>query len=175
MKAEKNVYKGMKWVFSFGVGLSGLVSVVLLIILLVLNTSLISSEMLNEITSDSENLLYGIQAFKLLGSPVFIFSMISNLVLYGFVFCLGRTFFKNLEQEQIFVAKNVLTAKKISVVLLILSITSCVPNWYVIAKGYTTEGSYFDVTLVFIAAIVWALAKILEKANAIAKENELTI
>lgn len=66
-------------------------------------------------------------------------------------------------------------AKKIAVIMLLLSITSGLPDLYVSFQGFATDSAIMDLTYIVGAAIVWALAKILEKANLIAEENELTI
>lgn len=59
--------------------------------------------------------------------------------------------------------------------MLLLSITSGLPDLYASFQGFTTDSALMDLTYIVGAAIVWALAKILEKANLIAEENELTI
>ena len=77
--------------------------------------------------------------------------------------------------DQIFVPENVVTAKKVAVLLLISSVFSSLPDVFASMQGIGNEGFSLELTYVVGAAIVWALGKILEKANLIAEENELTI
>lgn len=93
-------------------------------------------------------------------------------LLSGIVMCLVllvlRQFFKNLLADQIFVPENVTLAKRVSLLLLLASL---VGNGVVEVGDY----SFFNLTYFLTALVVWTLAKILDKANQIAEENEFTI
>lgn len=172
MNSEKGIFKGLKWLFSFFIGLMGIAAVGLAIMAFIFNLTSVSQE----ITMMSiDSLPFGKFTTAILSSPLFLLLLIVNIILYGVLFYFVRNFFKNLEMDQIFVKTNVMTAKKIAVILLILSVSSCLPDLYASTHGITIDSAAFDLTYIVGATIVWALAKILEKANAIAEENELTI
>jgi len=172
MNSEKKVYKGLKWLFSFFVGIMGVATVGFIVLFTILNLPAVSQELaalVDGLPADMASIL-------VMSSPLFVLSMIANFVLYGVVFYLGRKFFKNLEIDQIFVETNVVTAKKIALILLILSVSTCLPELFANMNGVVMgDSAFLDLTYIVGAAIVWALAKILEKANIIAEENELTI
>lgn len=172
MNSEKSVFKGLKWLFSFFVGIMGIAAAGLVIIVIVFNIPAVAQEL--SVINVSE-LPFGAYTYEIVASPVFILTLMANILLYGLLFYFVRSFFKNLEIDQIFVNTNVLTAKKITVVLLLLSVVSCLPDVYASMQGLAVDGAALDLTYIVGASIVWALAKILEKANAIAEENELTI
>ncbi|MEW4354422.1 DUF2975 domain-containing protein [Streptococcus pneumoniae] len=79
-----------------------------------------------------------------------------------------RQFFQNILTERIFVEQNVELAKRTAVLLVIASF---------LGEGIFTlyEFSFFNVPFIVTALAVWALAKVLEEANRIAKEQEFTI
>lgn len=172
MNSEKSVFKGLKWVFSFFVGIMGIAAVGLLVMSVLFNLPTVSQE-LSVVSVDS--LPFGRYTFDILSSPIFLLLLIANIILYGILFLFVRSFFKNLEMDYIFVRDNVEMAKKIAVIMLLLSITSGLPDLYASFQGFATDSALMDLTYIVGAAIVWALAKILEKANLIAEENELTI
>lgn len=156
MNREKMVFRALKWLFTFfivGIGIS-IVGIVIMFIAL------------QFINIDSIGLTATEMGF--VDSPIFLGLLVINLVLIGLLFYYVRTFFKNLELDQIFVVSNVKMAKKISLLLLILTFTNGLPDLF--KEAYT-----LDLTYSLAAAIIWALSKILEKANIIAEENELTI
>lgn len=172
MNSEKSVFKGLKWLFSFFVGVMGISVAGLAIMAVIFNLPSVSRE-ITMMRIDS--LPFGKFTVAILSSPLFLLLLMVNVILYGTLFYFVRSFFKNLEMDQIFVKTNVITAKKIAVVLLLLSVTSCLPDVYASMHGIAIDSSFLDLTYIVGAVIVWALAKILEKANAIAEENELTI
>lgn len=166
MKTEKMLYRGLKWLFSFLVGLMGLAIIGCIILCLFVNfspESIHTQAFLRELSNETISI-------TTIASPLFAFSIILNCFLYGYLFLLVRTFFKNLENDWIFVPENVIKAKRIALTVLILSISSCLPEILVSSHNFSLDLSY-----VAGAAIIWALSKILEKANAIAEENKLTV
>lgn len=169
MNSKKGVFKALKWLFSFFVGIMGVAVASLTALIVIFNFTSIAQEY------RVEELPFGAFTFDVLSSPLFLLLLIANIVLYGVLFYFVRSFFKNLELDQIFVRTNVVTAKKISIILLVLSVTSCLPDVYASMHDISVNDSAFDLTYLVGASIVWALAKILEKANLIAEENELTI
>ncbi|GCF94593.1 hypothetical protein NRIC_24840 [Enterococcus florum] len=172
MNAEKNIYRGLKIFFGFLVTMMGVAAAGLIAIVVILNNS---AELQNVIMTAVKQIPNGINAVELVSSPIFIAMVLANIFLYGLLFFFTRRFFKNLQLNRIFVEENVHTAKKISVVLALLSLTVYLPNVYTNIAGLTSDASIIDLTYIVGAVIVWALAKILEKANAIAEENELTV
>lgn len=172
MNSEKGVFKGLKWLFSFFIGLMGIAVAGLTIMAVIFNLPSVSQE----ITMMSvDSLPFGKYTMAILSSPLFILLLIVNIILYGVLFYFVRSFFKNLEMDQIFIKTNVVTAKKIAGILLILSVSSGLPALYASTHGIAVNSAALDLTYIVGATIVWALAKILEKANMIAEENELTI
>jgi|GEM_PF-549771 len=174
MNSEKAVFKGLKWLFSFFVGAMGIAIVGLGILAVIFNFPSVTRE-ITMASMDMDSLPLGKFTLAIFSSPLFLLLLITNVILYGLLFYFVRSFFKNLEMEEIFVKTNVLTAKKISVVLVLLSVTTCLPEVYASMHGMAMDYSLLDLTYIVGAIIVWALAKILEKANVIAEENELTI
>ncbi|MGG5318476.1 DUF2975 domain-containing protein [Enterococcus sp. AZ072] len=172
MNAEKNVYKGLKILFSLAIGLMVVAAVAVIGVAILLNSPQVHSF----IQSIPEGeLIYGTKTPMLFASPLILGSLMVVLLLNGVLFYFTRSFFKNLEMDRIFVSENVTTAKKVAALLLILSFASSLPDVMAHLQGFSTEGFSLDLTYMVGAAIVWALAKILERANLIAEENELTI
>ncbi|EOH91728.1 DUF2975 domain-containing protein [Enterococcus pallens] len=172
MNAEKNVYKGLKIIFSLAIGLMVIAAVAVLGMAFVLHTSQAQSFIQSIFDGD---LIYGAKTPMLFASPLIIGSLMILFILNGILFYFTRSFFKNLEMDRIFVSENVTTAKKVAALLLILSFASSLPDVMAQLQGFSTGGFSLDLTYMVGAAIVWALAKILERANLIAEENKLTI
>ncbi|MDH6364865.1 ABC-type multidrug transport system permease subunit [Enterococcus sp. PF1-24] len=172
MKTEKNLYKGLKWVFGFMTAVMGTVSVAALLVWLLTKLPVFTKAIAS---ADISELPFGANTLKIISSPVLVLSLVANFALYGAVCYFARKFFKNLENEEIFVAENVKTAKKIAALMLVLAVASTLPDTVAHASQLIGDSSFLDVTYVVVAAIVWALSKILEKANQIAEENEMTI
>lgn len=172
MNSEKAVFKGLKWLFSLLTGLMGIVIAALMAMAVVFNLPSMSHEWSVVSVKD---LPFGSHTFDILSSPLFLLLLMVNFFMYGALFYFVRRFFHHLENDQIFVHTNVSTAKKIAFLLMVLSISSCLPDVYASILGHPLDSGAFDPTYLVGAAIVWALAKILEKANGIAEENELTI
>lgn len=178
MISEAKVFKSLKWLFSFLVGLMGFAAICMIVIVVVFNFTSFS-QVLTKAPVDS--LPFGNDTFNILSSPIILVLFTLSVLLYGGIFYLVRGFFKNLEMNRIFVQTNVATAKKIALLLLILSIISFLANLYIGITDFSARGDLSsdfisgDLTYLVGATIVWALAKILEKANIIAEENELTI
>lgn len=175
MKSEKSLFKGLKWLFSFFVGVMLFAALALIVLAIVFNLPAMSQRIAAFTVKD---LPFGIFTFDIFSSPLFLIILIANFLLLGVLFYFVRGFFKNLEINQIFIRENVVTAKKIALLMVLLSITSCLPD--VVAEKFSVappqlESTYVDPTYLIGATIIWALAKILEKANVIAEENELTI
>ncbi|MBO0453932.1 DUF2975 domain-containing protein [Candidatus Enterococcus murrayae] len=171
MNSEKGIFKVLKWLFSFFIGIMVVAAGGLAILIVIFNFTSIPD--LSTVSINS--LPFGAYTFDILSSPIFLLLLIANILLYGILFYFVRSFFKNLEMDQIFVRTNVSTAKKIAGILLLLSVTSCLPDIYASMQGFAIDSAAIDLTYIVGASIVWALAKILEKANMIAEENELTI
>ncbi|MBM7635359.1 DUF2975 domain-containing protein [Streptococcus saliviloxodontae] len=91
------------------------------------------------------------------GSLLAVFGLVEIVVLLLLLKAIRR-FLSNIISETIFVQENVILAKKASLLLLILAITNL--------------GSFI---YLFASLLVWVIAKVLEKAIAIAEENEFTI
>lgn len=172
MNAEKNVYRGLKILFSLAIGVMVIAAVALVALSIVLNSGQVQ-EFIQSIPEGE--MLYGTDTPLLFTSPLIVGSLLVVFLLNGFLFYFTRSFFKNLEMDQIFVPENVVTAKKVAVLLLVSSVFSSLPDVFASMQGIGNEGFSLELTYVVGAAIVWALGKILEKANLIAEENELTI
>ena len=100
------------------------------------------------------------------GFFVMIYSLIMVAVILGTI----RKFLKNLINEQIFIKENVILAKRASLFSLLASFEGGAQ------AVLTINGSGFiNLTFVFAALLIWVFAKLLEKAVAIAEENEFTI
>lgn len=172
--SEKKLYNGLKGIFNF---LTGVTGVSILAVVGITVVAQIPSVV--DTISSNNNFDVGRGMIEALHSPFFVVALLLNLVLDGIIFYLVSKFFKNLANEQIFVEENVITAKRIAMILAIYSITSGLPGMYASMNGLvvsSADGSYMlDMTYLVGGVIVWALAKILERANTIAEENELTI
>lgn len=172
MNAEKNVYRGLKILFSLAIGVMVIAGVGVIGLAIALN----SGQVQGVIQSIPEGeMIYGTGTPQLFTSPLIVGSLLVVFLLNGILFYFTRSFFKNLEMDQIFVPENVITAKKVAVLLLISSVLSSLPDLFASMQGIGNDGFSLELTYVVGAAIVWALGKILEKANLIAEENELTI
>lgn len=90
-----------------------------------------------------------------------IWSGYGNVIIAFLVTYNLRRFLKNIITDQIFVQSNVRLARFSSLFLFI--------------GAFTASDSFFDVGYGMVALLVWVLSKILEKAIAIAEENEFTI
>lgn len=108
--------------------------------------------------------------------PLYTLTLCINLVLYAITFFYVHKFFNNLFKERIFVIENVTFSKRIALILLILAVISGAPD--IISNFYKVpriNSIYIDENYLFGAIIIGALAKILEKANIIVEEHDLTI
>lgn len=109
--------------------------------------------------------------------------LINTIAALGILVCM-RAFMKNILAEQIFVADNVRLARWSTLFLILGSLVrSGMDKTAVIMHGQYASGpeqvsfeySFLSVEYLLVAALVWTLSLILEKAIAIAEENEFTI
>ncbi|MBJ8326473.1 DUF2975 domain-containing protein [Streptococcus pacificus] len=96
-----------------------------------------------------------------------ILNLANGYIVVLVLYCV-RQFFKNILADKIFVAHNVLLAKRVALLLVIASFFG---NGIFQFQDY----SFFNPTYIITALVVWTLSKVLEKANDIAAENEFTI
>lgn len=94
-------------------------------------------------------------------------SFAGGYIILFILYCV-RQFFKNILDNQIFVAQNVKLAKQVA---LLLFIASFLGDGIFKFNGF----SFLNITFLITSLVVWTLAKVLEKAKAIAEENEFTI
>lgn len=108
---------------------------------------------------------------------------INTVAALGILVCM-RAFMKNILADQIFVADNVRLARWSTLFLILGSLVrSGMDKTAVIMHGQYASGpeqvsfeySFLSVEYLLVAALVWTLSLILEKAIAIAEENEFTI
>lgn len=109
--------------------------------------------------------------------------LINTIAALGILVCM-RAFMKNILAEQIFVADNVRLAR-LSTLFLVLGslVREGIDKSGLIMHGQYPNGqvqvsyeySFFIMEYFLIAVLVWSLSIILEKAIAIAEENEFTI
>lgn len=94
-------------------------------------------------------------------------SLAGGGMIWYVLFCV-RQFFLNILEEKIFVSQNVQLAKRVANLLFLAAF---------MGKGvFAFNGfGFFDLTFIITSLVVWTLAKVLEKANHIAEENEFTI
>lgn len=96
-----------------------------------------------------------------------VISLMSAAIVFGILFTI-RQFLKNIITDNIFVGQNVTLCHRVSILLVLAAF---------LEKGVLTinDYSFLNMTFIVAAILVWSLAKVLEKANAIAQENEFTI
>ncbi|MGT2828813.1 DUF2975 domain-containing protein [Streptococcus hillyeri] len=108
-----------------------------------------------------------------------IVDMINMISVLGILICM-RAFMKNIILEEIFIPNNVRLAR-LSTIFLVLGslIRSGVDTSSIVMHGQyaekTYEYSFFSLNYLLAAVLVWTMSIILEKAIAIAEENEFTI
>lgn len=100
-----------------------------------------------------------------------IFYLLKSMVNFGLLTCL-RAFLKNIYKEDIFISQNV-TLIKWSACLLILG--SFVTEGIITLSLANFELHFLNVGYLLSAIVVFAISKIMERAVAIALENEYTI
>lgn len=100
-----------------------------------------------------------------------IFYLLKSMVNFGLLICL-RAFLKNIYKEDIFISQNV-TLIKWSACLLILG--SFVTEGIITLSLVNFELHFLNVGYLLSAIVVFAISKIMERAVAIALENEYTI
>lgn len=100
------------------------------------------------------------------GVLIMSYSLIMMIVILGTI----RKFLKNLIDEQIFIKENVTLAKRASLFSLLASFDGGAQAVLAI-----NGSGFINLTFVFAALLIWVFAKLLEKAVAIAEENEFTI
>lgn len=117
-------------------------------------------------------------------SPLSIaIDVINTISALGILVCM-RSFMKNILAEEIFVAENVRLAK-LSTIFLILGslVREGIDKSSLVMHGEYTSGagtkvyeySFFSLNYLLTAVLVWTPSLILQKAVAIAEENEFTI
>lgn len=94
-------------------------------------------------------------------------SLVGSGLIWYVLFCV-RQFFLNILEEKIFVSQNVQLAKRVANLLFLAAFMG---NGVLEFNGF----GFFNVTFIITALVVWTLSIILEKAIAIAEENEFTI
>lgn len=99
------------------------------------------------------------------------FYLLKSMVNFGLLICL-REFLKNIYKEDIFISQNV-TLIKWSACLLVLG--SFVTEGIITLNLSTLELHFLNVGYLLSAVVVFAISKIMERAVAIALENEYTI
>ncbi|MBF7094398.1 DUF2975 domain-containing protein [Streptococcus sp. HF-1907] len=97
---------------------------------------------------------------------------IHNLVTACLLICV-RLFLKNIMADEIFIEQNVRLARMAALMLVIGAVITS--NGALSAELGSLKISIFDLTYLLSAVLVWTISKVLEKANAIAEENEFTI
>lgn len=109
--------------------------------------------------------------------------VINLLAAIGILICM-RLFMKNILSEEIFVAKNVNLARLSTVFLVLGSLIreGSDSASLILQSGLSEDGmmrtatySLFNLNYLLAAVLVWTISIILEKAIAIADENEFTI
>ena len=111
----------------------------------------------------------------LLGSGVTVKSSSTSLTLFaatiGFLLCL-RAFLINLYRSDIFIAKN---AKLVRWSAHLLVLGAFINNGIFTFGTGNQSYSFFNISYLLVSFVLYAVAMILTKANAIAEENEYTI
>lgn len=92
----------------------------------------------------------------------------------GLFICL-RAFMKNILTETIFVNQNVRLARWVTYCLLIGSLIYKAESGFIVVSGENYSYAFLHTDYLLAAVLVWTLSIILEKAIAIAEENEFTI
>lgn len=115
--------------------------------------------------------------FENLSLPWLLVLAFASLV-YGILWILVlrviKQFLKNLLAEEIFTDQNVTLARKTSIYMVLLAFFSNSSG--IIEFGLNgIHLSFFNLTYLLAALLVWVLSIVLERAVAIAKENEFTI
>ncbi len=174
MTFERKIFTSLKWIFSFLTGLMIIFEMDFLAALAIFKMNSLSDELL-AIVSEVSQTMQTDKLATLVTSPLFLLLIFFNIFLYAVTFLLVRQIFKNLADNSIFTKENVTTAKKISLILLILAFSTSVPNVVLNANDFMNYINLLDLTYFLGSIIVWALSKILEKANLIVEESELTI
>ncbi|MGT2665803.1 DUF2975 domain-containing protein [Streptococcus rifensis] len=112
-----------------------------------------------------------------------LIEVINTIATLGILICM-RAFMKNIIAEEIFVPQNVRLAKLSTFFLVLGSLirqgndaASLVIHSYYSngANEVSFEYGFFNMYYLLTAVLVWTLSIILEKATAIAEENEFTI
>lgn len=103
---------------------------------------------------------------SLLGVWVGVWQFLPLISLFVFV----RRFLKNLLADKIFVAENAKSARSAAYSLFAASLLSTVDGFFGFDTLFFINGNYLVGGL-----LVYTISKILERANAIADENEFTI
>lgn len=105
---------------------------------------------------------------------VLVFASLVNGILWILVLRVIKQFLKNLLAEEIFTDQNVSLARKTSIYMVLLAFFSNSSG--IIEFGFGgSHLSFFNLTYLLAALLVWVLSIVLERAVAIAKENEFTI
>lgn len=174
MKEQAKIFKVLKWIFTIGMILLGMALVAFIAVEIILRIPSVANMV--EVTTKANLSISAAEAVKIFITPFFILGFLVNLLVFAGVFFYGRKFFSNLDDGKIFVEENISSAKKISILFVILTFTSELPNLLIIDFQPKTELDLsMNFTYLLVALIIWALAKILEEAKAIADENQFTI
>lgn len=174
MKEQAKIFKVLKWIFTIGMILLGMALVAFIAVEIILRIPSVANMV--EVTTKANLSISAAEVVKIFITPFFILGFLVNLLVFAGVFFYGRKFFSNLDDGKIFVEENISSAKKISILFVILTFTSELPNLLIIDFQPKTELDLsMNFTYLLVALIIWALAKILEEAKAIADENQFTI
>lgn len=132
----------------------------------------------------SAHLSLGFSIDSLASTPIgFLIEVVNTVATLGILICM-RAFMKNIIAEDIFVPQNVRWAKLSTFFLVLGSLirqgndtASLITHSYYSKGGneVSFEYGFFNIHYLLTAVLVWTLSIILEKAIAIAEENEFTI
>lgn len=167
----KNETRYLKWILNLLTFLLiiGGIGGFMLLVSLVLNLTGLTDRLvswLQSFNSDHFTVTTGNLQLMIWDNLAYLYNVVISM---GLLVCL-RKFLKNLIAEDIFVEQNVKLARLGSALLFIGSFMGT-------GSGLLTINSFalIDFTYIPVGAVLWIMSLILEKAIAIAEENEFTI
>lgn len=86
-----------------------------------------------------------------------------------------RAFMKNILTETIFVAQNVRLARWVTYCLLMAALVYKAESGFIVISGEGYSYAFLNMGYLLAAVVTWTISLVLEKAIAIAEENEFTI
>ncbi|MGG5371111.1 DUF2975 domain-containing protein [Enterococcus sp. AZ196] len=170
---SKSLFGLLQGLFTIGMGI--MIAGVAAVTIFGVGMNFVNLDFITENVQVEANGIGTLENLEALRSPLTILAVLLVFVILIVVFRLSGKIFKELKNDNLFVGENVVRLKQVALLVGSLSILSSLPSLAMNYVGVTSELYMFDIGYFITALIIFAFAKVWERANEIAEENEFTI